>query len=231
MVRKPKPLLLLAMIAGLAACDRPPRNAAAPAPVTAPAAPATVAPSSAATVALSGAISDLPAATTPDAVPSPTGASTIQAGSSVTPMPSPRRTPPPARPSVREPVVTRAPVSSASGETEAMREFREAQEQRDRELLERDLDEVRQGGGTDRGSAATVDEVPPQDYLDDGARIDELEEAPLEGGLDQAPLDDGFEEPPLDDGFDEPPLDDEYPDELPPEDDELQWDPATGTWR
>lgn len=229
MVRKPIHLLLpLAMLAGLAACDRPSRSATAPAPTPAPVGSASPAPATASTVALSGAIADLPATTTPDAVGAPTGA--IRSGSSVTPMP-PARSAAPARGTSTTTPASRTAAPPASGETAAMREFREAQERRDRELLENDLDEVRQGNASDR--ARMVDEVPPQDYLEDeGAPVDEFEEVPPEGDFDEPPLDDGFDEPPLEEGLDEPPLGEDLPeDELPPEDEELQWDPATGTWR
>lgn len=227
MVRNPIHLLLpLAMVAGLAACDRPSRSATAPAATPAPVGSASPAPATASTVALSGAIADLPAATTPDAVGSPAGA--IRSGSSVTPMPVPRSAAPARGSSTTKPA-SRAAVPS--GETAAMREFREAQERRDRELLENDLDAVRQGNAS--GRARTVDEVPPQDYLEDeGAPVDEFAEVPLDGDFDEPPLDDRFDEPPLEEGLDEPPFGEDLPeDELPPEDEELQWDPATGTWR
>ena len=161
---RPSPLgLLLAspLLFGLVACDRPAQGragAASTATATAPAPAASVA--SPATVALSGAIRDLPVGTTPDAAPT-----TAPAAPSTVPMP-------PATPAAATPLPETA-------ETEAMREFREAQERRDRELLERDLDAVRNdrvgqaeddawdersaGDETWRDDAPPADDAPPPD--------------------------------------------------------------------
>ena len=73
-----KPILLLlplAVLCGLSACDRPSRDATPASTATRAPAAASAAPASGATVALSGAIADLPASTTPDAVASPASGS------------------------------------------------------------------------------------------------------------------------------------------------------------
>ena len=116
-----------------------------------------------------------------------------------------------------------------------MREFREAQERRDRELLERDLDEVRQGA-TNREAEPGWDEgAPTEEDLDAGSPPgDEWDE---EAPLDETAFDEpAFDEPPPDELMDEMPPEDAFPEDLPPEDlppedEELRWDPATGTWR
>lgn len=203
------------LLAGLSACDRAPRGQAAkPAPATptaaAPAieAGATTTAMPDATVALSGAVRDLPPATTPD--------SAVGKPAAPTPAAAAVRPPPP---------VDTTPRTAPPGETAAMREFREAQERRDRELLERDMD-------ASRGGLASNEDEPPRD----DARADDDRYRDAREGRDEdlLPPDDELasDDVPLDE--DPPAYDEEVPPEdedLPPEDEDLRWDPATGTWR
>lgn len=206
-----QPFAALLLLVGVAACDRSPRNAA-PAPKVEAGAVTTPVPAE--TVALSGAVRDLPAATTPDA------ANTLAKPGSPT---AAVRPPPPVDASPRTP--------PPAGESTAMRDFREAQERRDRELLERDMDQARAGGSIRDEPSRALDPRDDSPRDDEAlARDDEtLDSIPSDGEL---PLDD--ELPPDDDlpPSDEPRYEDEPPmDEESSEDDELQWDPATGTWR
>ena len=208
------------LLAGLSACDRAPRSTAAgPAPAR-PAAPpsavqagATTAPLPESTVALSGAVRDLPPTTTPD--------STVGKSAAPTPAAAAVRPPPP---------VDTRPRTAPPGETAAMREFREAQERRDRELLERDMDAA-------RGELARNDEDSPRDDARGNDPVDPRDEEALppdDGAYDEAAVD---EDPPLDEDLppdEDLPYDGDLPpdeDDLPPEDEALRWDPATGTWR
>jgi hypothetical protein len=221
------PLRLLSaalLLAGLSACDRAPRSQAA---TPAAAKPATTAPASAieagatttpmpdATVALSGAVRDLPPATTPDSMLGKSAANTPSAAV---------RPPPP---------VDTTPRTAPPGETAAMREFREAQERRDRELLERDMDasrdEVARNEDGLRRDGAVDDRYPPADPRDPDADYDEAL-PPDDSSLDDPSLDEDL--PAYDEDL--PPEDEELPPGeggLPPEDEDLRWDPATGTWR
>ena len=216
------------LLASAAACDRASRAPAgkpAANPAAATASPveagATTAPLPDSTVALSGAVRDLPPATTPD--------STLGKPVAKSPAAAAVRPPPP---------VDTVPRTAPPGETAAMREFREAQERRDRELLERDMNAPRDG-------VARNDRDPRNDPRDEDARYDDaaLDEARHDDtddpALDDPMLDDrGLDDPALDDpSLDEdlPPDDEDLPpgeEDLPPEEDgDLRWDPATGTWR
>lgn len=116
-----------------------------------------------------------------------------------------------------------------------MRDFRLAQERRDRELLERDLDHAR----SNDGRTAEVDRRDDDEAL---ARNDGLDEemppeddAPPAEVRDYADRDSSFDEGigPADDE-ELPPEDDELPPDegdIPPDDGDLQWDPDTQSWR
>ena len=169
-----RPVASLALLLLLAACERP----HAPPPPTAAGSPA--APS---TVSLSGTILD----------PQPNAAATRPVATRPT--------------STARRGATGAGSSAGSGrdaypgnavrradgvvlDNEAMREFQAEQEQRDRELLERDMDEA-QTLARDRDAGREPYDLPP----DDG---------------DWTSADDDI--PPDDGPIDEPPMDDRYPD-------------------
>lgn len=197
----------LLLLGAMAACDRSPRGAAPAARIEAG---AVTTPLPARTVALSGAVRDLPAGTTPDAVgATPVAGSPTAAVRPPPPVDSSTSTPPPA------------------GESAAMREFREAQERRDRELLDRDIDDTRGGqDGLARDDEPRDTDSRADEPLDRDARDEPL---PEDIGWDSAQGDDELppdEELPMDE--DGPPIDEDVP---PEDDDELRWDPATGTWR
>lgn len=192
-------LTAAAMLLALGACDRTPRGQAAPAKIDAGAVTTPVSPG---TVALSGAVRDLPPTTTPDAATLPGRSSAATAPGSAVRPPSAVDTTPRTRPPV-------------AGETEAMRQFREEQERRDRELLERDIE-----ASSGRAESNPRDDADARDARDDRDAYPPEDEPPYDEDLppdDELPTDD---EPPTDD-MDEPP----------PEDEDLQWDPDTGTWR
>ena len=171
----------LGLLVMLAACDRP----HAPPPPTAVASPA--APS---TVSLSGAILE-PQVNPVPARPGKTGALKMAPGRA------------------------RATTSTSGGsgvgnrDNGALRDFQAEQEQRDRELLERDMDEARTTASDDRDVRDDRDDrndrepydLPPEDgdwtAADDGPLDnDEMIDDPS-----------AYDEPPLDD---EPPADDRY---------------------
>jgi hypothetical protein len=205
--------LATALVLALPGCDRAPSRAATPAAAGVQAGAVTT-PMSPATVALSGAVSDLPAETTPDAIglPAKPAAAAAAPGRAVRPPP---------------PIDSGAALASGSasrGDTQAMRDFRAAQERRDRELLERDMAQSR--GDVGSGASREADPVDPRD---ESPPDDELP-------IDDEPLQEDEALPPDELPADELPADElppEIDEELPPEEDDgdLRWDPATGTWR
>lgn len=219
-----KPLLALsclpaaALLLALAACDRnrdhPSGAARSSARIESGAVSVPVSP---ATVALSGAVGDLPAATTPDAniVPSKPAAAAAAPQRSVRPPPA-----------VGGSLVSSLPVTPQ--ETPAMRAFREAQARRDRELLEGDM--ARAGSRAHDG--APVDRDGPREALprDDGTGEDLAADDPPPD--DAVAGDDAVAEDNATVGSDDDLPPDATDDDPPPEDDgDLHWDPATGTWR
>lgn len=176
-----RPVASLALLMLLAACERP----HAPPPPTAAGSPAT--PS---TVSLSGTILDPqpdPAATRPVAKrPASTARSRATgAGSSAG--------------SGRDAYSGNA-VSRADGavlDNEALREFQAEQEQRDRELLDRDMDEAQtvsreQSLARDRDAERDPYDLPPDDG-DWTSADDDI--PPDDGAIDEPPMDDRYSDP------------------------------------
>lgn len=175
----PGSVLSLSLMALLAACERP----HAPPPPKATASPA--APS---TVSLSGTILDpqpnpvtrppVAPGATPSAATGASSASTVagSAGDEYWGDSAPR-------------------ADGAVVDNEALREFQAQQEQRDRELLERDTVEAQ---ALARDGRQPYD-LPPEDG-DWTAADDDI--PPDDGPIDEPPMD---EEPPIDDRYDDPP--------------------------
>ena len=198
-LRNLAPLGLLLL---LAACDRP----HAPPPPT-----ATAAPAAPATVSLSGAILEPQPASAPARPAAPGAAATARRQTTAATYGSGGRS---SSYQVNDPLRDER-LSDRDGklDNQALRDFQVDQEQRDRELLERDMDEARTSVRDDRPQEREDNQpydLPPEDG--DWTAADD--------GL--PPNDDAMDEPPLDDG---PPLDDE------PLPDDRYYDPRDSGYR
>lgn len=155
----------------------------------------------------------------PKATASPAAPSTVSlSGAILDPQPAPavaRPAQPGKRPATKPSTAPRPPlIAGGEPDNQALRQFQTEQEQRDRDLLDRDMSESEaiardQALESERAAMEEDDVLPPDDW-DDGRQPYDLppEDGDWTSADDELPADDEIiDEPPMDD---DPPPDDRY---------------------